>query len=210
MKKISIYSIASVIASTVVIGFMSFAANSSYKIGSEISDFSLKNTVSGKMVSLYGLPGASKGALVIFTCNHCPFAKKYEQRIIELDKKYASKGFPVLAISPNDPSIAPEDAPELLASRAKEKKYTFPYAYDESQEIAHKFGATKTPHAFLVVKENNKWILKYMGAIDDNTDDPAAVKNAYLANAVEAVLSGKPVTVTETKSIGCTIKWKQS
>jgi glutathione peroxidase-family protein len=203
--------ILTVIASAIVCGLLSFApAGSSYKIGDSVADFTIKNPMTGKPVSLYSLPGATKGAIVVFTCNHCPFAKKYEQRIIDLDKKYASKGFPVLAICPNDPSKAPEDAPNLLASRAKEKGYTFPYAFDGTQEVAKAFGAAKTPHAFLVSKEGGKWVLKYMGAIDDNTDEPQNVKNPYLSNAIDAVLSGKPVAVTETKSIGCTIKWKNS
>lgn len=200
-----------VIASAIVCGLLSFApAITAYRIGDPVADFTIKNTVTGKPVSLYSLPGATKGAIVVFTCNHCPVAKKYEQRIIDLDKKYASKGFPVLAISSNDPGIAPEDAPNLLASRAKEKGYTFPYAFDGTQDVAKAFGATKTPHAFLVSKEGGKWVLKYMGAVDDNTDEPQNVKTPYLANAVDAVLAGKSVAVTETKSIGCTIKWKNS
>jgi len=200
-----------VIATTIVFGLLSFTpASSSYKVGDSVADFTVKNTETGKPVSLYSLSGATKGAIVVFTCNHCPFAKKYEQRIIDLDKKYASQGFPVLAISSNDPSREPEDAPDNLAARAKEKKYSFPYAFDESQAVAKTFGATKTPQAYLVSKEGGKWVLKYIGAIDDNTDEPAKVKSAYLANAIDAVLAGKPVAVTETKAIGCTIKWKNS
>lgn len=200
-----------VIATAIVFGLLSFApAEKAYKVGDQVADFTLKNTVTGKPVSLYNLPGASKGVVVMFTCNHCPFAKKYEQRIIDLDKKYAAKGFPVLAISPNDPTIAPDDAPDLLAARAKEKNYSFPYAYDETQAVAKAFGAAKTPHAFLVVKENGKWVLKYMGGIDDNADEPENVKKPYLSNAIDAVLAGKAVEVTETKAIGCTIKWKNS
>jgi peroxiredoxin len=200
-----------VIATAIVCGLLSFTpASSAYKVGDTVADFTLKNTENGKPVSLYNLPGATKGVIVMFTCNHCPFAKKYEQRIMDLDKKYASKGFPVLAISPNDPIVAPEDAPDLLAARAKEKKYSFPYAFDETQAVAKTFGAAKTPHAFLVAKEGGKWVLKYMGGIDDNPDEPENVKTPYLSNAVDAVLAGKAVAVTEAKAIGCTIKWKKS
>jgi peroxiredoxin len=200
-----------VIATAIVCGLLSFApADKGYKVGDSVADFTVKNTVTGKPVSLYSLPGASKGVIVMFTCNHCPFAKKYEQRIMDLDKKYASKGFPVLAISSNDPSEAPEDAPNLLAARAKQNNYTFPYTYDESQAVAKAFGAAKTPHAFLVAKDGGKWVVKYIGAIDNNTDDPKAVTEPYLANAIDAVLAGKAVAVTETKAIGCTIKWKNS
>ena len=201
----------SILATAIVCGLLSFApAEKAYKVGDTVADFTLKNTVNGKPVSLYNLPGSTKGVVVMFTCNHCPFAKKYEQRIMDLDKKYASLGYPVLAISPNDPKIAPEDAPDLLAARAKEKNYSFPYAFDETQAIAKAFGAAKTPHAFLVVKENGKWVLKYMGGIDDNADEPESVKKPYLSNAIDAVIAGKPVEVTESKAIGCTIKWKQS
>jgi peroxiredoxin len=200
-----------VISTALVCGLLSFApTDKAYKVGDSVADFTLKNTETNKPLSLYNLPGATKGVIVMFTCNHCPFAKKYEQRIIDLDKKYASKGFPVLAISSNDPGAAPEDAPNLLAARAKEKNYSFPYAYDESQAVAKAFGATKTPHAFLVAKEGGKWVVKYIGAIDDNTDEPQNVKTPYLANAIDAVLAGKAVAVTETKAIGCTIKWKNS
>ena len=208
LKRSTVFTI---IATAIVFGLLSFApAEKAYKVGDSVADFTLKNTVTGKPVSLYNLPGASKGVIVMFTCNHCPFAKKYEQRIMDLDKKYAAKGFPVLAISPNDPTVAPDDAPDLLAARAKEMKYSFPYAFDETQAVAKAFGAAKTPHAFLVVKENGKWVLKYMGGIDDNADEPESVKKPYLSNAVDAVLAGKAVEVTESKAIGCTIKWKNS
>jgi peroxiredoxin len=212
MKKITTkHTLFTVIATAVVCGLLSFAPPSkSYKVGDSVGDFTVKNTVTGKPVSLYSLPGATKGAIVIFTCNHCPFAKKYEQRIIDIDKKYASKGFPVIAISSNDPSEVPEDAPNLLAARAKEKNYPFPYTYDESQNVAKAFGAMKTPHAFLVSKEGGKWVVKYIGAIDNNTDDAKAATEHYLASALDAVLAGKPVAVTETKAVGCTFKWKNS
>ena len=213
MKKIlNPKSVMTVMALTAVFALLSFRAaeKQSYKIGDTVADFSLKNSVDGKPVSMANYPTA-RGYVVIFTCNHCPFAKKYEQRIMELDKKYASQGFPVIAISPNDPSIAPEDSYAELGKRAKEKKYTFPYAFDESQKIAQVFGATKTPHAFVVSKEKGgKLVLKYMGAIDDNTDDAKAATKHYVADAIDALISGKAVAITETKSVGCGIKWKQS
>ncbi|MBS1623451.1 MAG: thioredoxin family protein [Bacteroidetes bacterium] len=188
---------------------MSFAPGKSYKIGDSVADFKLKNTENGKYVSMASFPNA-KGYIVVFTCNHCPFAKKYEQRIMDLDKKYASVGYPVIAISPNDPAVAPEDSYDELGKRAKEKGYTFPYTFDETQTVARAFGATKTPHVFLINKEGGKLILKYAGAIDDNTEDAAKVTKNYLADAIAEVMAGKAVTVTETKSVGCTIKWKQS
>jgi len=177
-----------------------------YKIGDEVKDFSLKN-VNGKMVSMNDYKDA-KGFIVVFTCNHCPFAKAYESRILLLDKKYAPKGFPVLAINPNDPNVVEEDSYSNMVALASEKKYTFPYLFDETQEIAHAYGATRTPHVFIVKKENGKNILKYIGAIDNNSEDAKSATQHYVEDAVDALLSGKPVTTTETKAIGCTIKWK--
>ena len=177
-----------------------------YKIGDEVKDFSLKN-VDGKMVSMSSYKEA-KGFIVVFTCNHCPYAKAYESRIMSLDKKYASKGFPVLAINPNDPNLVEEDSYTNMVARSKEKNYTFPYLFDETQDIAHAYGATRTPHVFLVKRENGKNILKYIGAIDNNTEDANNATQHFVEDAVEALLSGKPVTTTETKAIGCTIKWK--
>lgn len=198
------------IALTIVASLlMSFAFGKSYKIGDTVSDFKLKNTENGKYVSMASYP-AAKGFIIVFTCNHCPFSKKYEQRIMNLDKKYAALGYPVIAISANDPAVTPEDSYDELGKRAKEKGYTFPYAFDESQQVAQSFGATKTPHVFLVNKEGGKLILKYAGAIDDNTQDAAKVTKNYLADAIAEVMAGKAVTVSETKSVGCTIKWKQS
>ncbi|MCS6991703.1 MAG: thioredoxin family protein [Chitinophagales bacterium] len=185
---------------------MEAQTSSGYKIGDKVADFRLKN-VDGSMVSLYEQKEA-KGAIVIFTCNHCPYAKAYEQRIIELDKTYRPKGFPVLAINPNDPKRVPDDSFENMVKRAKEKKYTFPYLFDETQQVARTFGATRTPQVFLLRKSGEDWVVSYIGAIDDNTEDAGAVKNPYVINALEALLKGQEPPVRETKAVGCTIKWK--
>ena len=185
--------------------FSSFAAPP-YKVGDKVEDFKLKN-IDGKMVSLADFDQA-KGFIVIFTCNHCPYAKAYEQRILELDKKYASKGFPVIAINPNDPTKVPDDSFENMTKRAKEKGYSFPYLFDESQQVARKFGAARTPHVYVLSKKDKNLEVAYIGAIDDNTEDAGAVKNHYVEDAVNALLEGKAVPVSETKAIGCTIKWK--
>lgn len=181
---------------------------SGYTVGDEASDFSLKN-VDGKNVSLADYKDA-KGYIVIFTCNHCPYAKAYEQRIIDLDKKYSSQGYPVIAINPNDPSIQPEDSYEKMQEVAKAKGYTFPYLIDEGQEVYPKYGATKTPHVFLLNKENGKNIVKYIGAIDDNHEKPEEVKQKYIEIAIDALLAGKNIEQTKTVAIGCTIKDKRS
>jgi peroxiredoxin len=178
-----------------------------YKVGDEAKDFSLKN-IDGKMLSLKDLDKA-KGFIVVFTCNHCPFSKAYEDRIIGLDKKYAGKGYPVVAINPNDPNREPEDSYENMQVRAKEKGFTFPYLMDQTQDIATTYGAARTPHVFVLQKEKGKLLVKYIGAIDDNSDDASAVTKHYAEDAVDALLAGKTVATPETKAIGCGIKWKQ-
>lgn len=178
--------------------------SSGYKIGDAATDFELKN-VDGSMVSLSDYPDA-KGYIVIFTCNHCPYSKAYEDRIIALDQKYASQGYPVIAINPNDPEVNSEDSYELMIERAKEKEFTFPYLFDDGQEIYPQYGATKTPHVFVLQKENDQNIVRYIGAIDNNYENPDDVTAHYVANAVDALIAGQPIEVTETKAVGCSIK----
>lgn len=182
-------------------------SNNGYKIGDEATDFKLKN-IDGKFVSLSDYKTA-KGFLVIFTCNHCPYAIAYEDRIIALDKKYSKLGYPVIAINPNDPGVQPEDSFENMKIRAKEKGFTFPYLIDEGQKIYPLYGATKTPHVFLLNKENGKNIVKYIGTIDDNYADPNDVSQKYVEDAVDALLANKPITQPTTVAIGCTIKVKK-
>jgi len=175
-----------------------------YKIGDLATDFSLKN-IDDKMVSLSGYPDA-KGFIVIFTCNHCPYSVVYEDRIIALDKKYKSKGYPVIAINPNDPGISTDDSFDAMKVRAKDKKFTFPYLIDETQEIYPQYGATKTPHVYVLEKvaEGNR--VAYIGAIDDNSNEPELVTTCYVEDAIDALLKGEQPLVTETKAIGCSIK----
>lgn len=174
-----------------------------YKPGDKATDFKLKS-VDGKMYSLVDYKEA-KGFIVVFTCNHCPFAKKYEDRINELAKKYKPKGYILLAINPNDPEVQPDDSFELMKVRAKEKGFVFPYLFDEGQKIFPQYGATKTPHVFLLDKNR---IVKYIGAIDDNVDDANEVKVKYLENAIAALENGKTPSPEITKAIGCSIKFK--
>ncbi|HLP95785.1 MAG TPA: thioredoxin family protein [Saprospiraceae bacterium] len=175
-----------------------------YKVGDTAQDFSLVN-VKGKQVSLAGIKNA-KGYIVVFTCNHCPYAKAYERRIIDLHKKYAPMGFPVVAINSNDKDVQPQDSYDNMKKLAKKKKYPFNYVYDETQEIARAYGATRTPHVYVLDKDR---VVRYIGAIDDNSEDPAMAKEHYVANAVDALLSGKEIATKETKAIGCGIKWKK-
>jgi len=197
-------------------GFLLFAALMSmsfnlentgggYKIGDTAQDFNLKN-VKGKSVSLAGIKNA-KGYIVIFTCNHCPYSKAYEQRIIELHQKYAPLGFSVVAINSNDKDVQPADSFDNMKKLAKKKKYPFPYLYDETQEVAKAFGATRTPHVYVLDKDR---VVRYIGAIDDNSEDPEMAKEKYVGSAVDALLKGQDIAVKETKAIGCGIKWKKS
>ena len=188
------------------IGFASFAQNSAYKAGDKATDFNLEN-INGKKVSLAGYTNA-KGFIVIFTTNHCPYAVKYEDRINALNIKYEKEGYPVIAINSDDSVDNPGDSYSNMQLRAKEKGFTFPYLLDASQQTAKAYGATKTPLVYILQKTNNGLIVKYTGAIDDNTEDAAAVKQPYAALAVDALLAGKDVAITSTKAIGCTIKWK--
>ncbi len=176
-----------------------------YQIGDKAEDFSLKN-VDGKMVSLASIPNA-KGYIVVFTCNGCPYAQAYEQRIIDLHNKYAPQGYPVVAINPNDATAATADSYEKMQARAKSKKYPYVYLLDEKQEVYPKFGATRTPHVFVLDKDKT---VKYMGGIDDNADDASGVKVKYVENAIEAIKTSKTPDPTSTKAIGCSIKKKRT
>lgn len=175
-----------------------------YDIGDVVDDFSLKN-VDGKTVALADYEQV-KGIILTFTCNTCPYSIAYEDRIIALDKKYAGKGYPVIAINPNNPNTRPGDSFEAMQKRAKKQGYTFPYLVDEGQQVYPKFGATKTPHNYVLQKTEKGFVVKYIGAIDDSSRNPKAVKERYLEAAVDALLNDKPIEVKKTKAIGCSIK----
>ena len=173
-----------------------------YEVGDKATDFKLKN-VDGKMVSLADFKEA-KGFIVIFDCNTCPYSKAYNERIIDLNEKYAAKGFPVITINANDGS---GDSYEDMVRIANKKKYKFPYLYDETQAIAKTYGATNTPHVFVL---NQDLKVSYIGAIDDNARNAASATKKYVENAVDALLTGKSVPVTKTKAVGCGIKWRDA
>ncbi|MBF6639909.1 thioredoxin family protein [Flavobacterium sp. J49] len=175
-----------------------------YQPGDKAADFKLKS-VDGKMYSMADYKDA-KGFIVVFTCNTCPFAVKYEDRINDLAKKYKKQGYVLLAINPNDPAVQPADTYELMKEKAKDKKFAFPYLVDEGQQVYPQYGATKTPHVFLLDKN---LVVKYIGAIDDNSDDASAVKEKYLENAIAALEKGSEPSPSLTKAIGCSIKAKK-
>lgn len=180
-----------------------------YEVGDTVADFKLKNT-NGKMVALSDYKDA-KGVIVIFDCNTCPVSKAYNERIIALNEKYASKGFPVIAIQPNDPTITAGDSYEEMVKVANKKNYQFPYLFDgDTQVTTTAFGATNTPHTFVLKREGSAFKVAYIGAIDDNTKDAKAATKKYVEDAVDALLANKAVLATKTKAMGCTIKWKNS
>ncbi|WP_439128031.1 thioredoxin family protein [Polaribacter sp.] len=176
-----------------------------YKVGDTIENFTLKN-IDNKMVSLSDYSSA-KGFIIIFTCNTCPYSVANEDRIIALDKKYKTLGFPVIAINPNDPSVVPDDSFTAMQVRASEKGFTFPYLFDDGQKVYPKFGATKTPHVYIVTKKDMK--VRYIGAIDNSSRNPDKVTEKFAENALDALLAGKEIEKKETRAIGCTIKVKR-
>lgn len=178
-----------------------------YELGDAVSDFTLKS-VNGESITLSKY--AEKGAILIFDCNTCPYSQAYRERIQALDVKYASKGYPVIAINPNDPQKSPGDTFEAMKKYAKEHGYEHAYVQDADQSVAKAFGATNTPHVFVVKKESGKFILSYIGAIDNNSRDANAADKKYLEEAVDALLAGKEPETAKTKAIGCTIKWKDA
>jgi peroxiredoxin len=166
------------------------------EVRNKAPDFTLANA-DGNMVSLQSYTNA-KGYIVVFTCNNCPYAKAYQERLAGLHQKYAAKGFPVVAINTSD-------SKQDIIARSKEMNYPFAYLHDETQEVSRNYGATKTPHVYVLTKDKT---VAYIGAIDNNHKDAAKADKKYIEDAVDALLAGKTVKMTTTKAIGCTIKWK--
>lgn len=177
-----------------------------YNLGDAIGDFRLKS-VDGRTISLADYHN-QKGIILVFTSNHCPFAKAYENRLIALDRKFAAQGYPVLAIMPNDPLAYEEDSFDNMKSRAQSRAYSFPYVIDESQTTARVFGATRTPQFYVVKEAGGQFILEYTGSLDDNPQDETSVQRRYVDEAVTSLLAGRPVKSPITKPIGCAINWK--
>lgn len=179
-----------------------------YTVGSVVEDFRLKN-VDNKMVSPADFKSA-KGFIVVFTCNTCPVAKDYESRIVALNDEYASKGYPVIAINTNDPVASPGDSFAKMQERAKEKNFRFPYLVDSDQQLTKKFGAAHTPTVFILAKTNKGNVVEYTGAIDNDQDESNPSRSTFVKNAVDELISGKKPSVSKTKAVGCTVKWKKA
>ena len=177
-----------------------------YQIGDIVDDFSLKN-VDEQMLSLDEIPDAH-GIILIVSCNTCPWVQRYEQRIISLHEKFADKGYPVVAINPNDVNRSPGDSFEAMQARAKEMKFPFAYLYDESQEVAKAFGATYTPEVFVLEKTDQGLILQYHGAIDDSPRSADGVEEKFVEQAIKSLLSGKHIERPRAKGIGCSVKYR--
>ncbi|MEW6335949.1 MAG: thioredoxin family protein [Acidobacteriota bacterium] len=166
-------------------------------------DVKMKN-VNGQTLSLAGA-GGEKGTLVVFSCNHCPYVKAWEERITALGNEYLRKGIGVVAVNSNDAAEYPDDDLPAMQARARERGFEFPYVVDATSNVARAFGATKTPEAFLFDAAGR---LVYHGTIDDNAQDPAKVGKRYLRDALEDLLAGREVAVKETKALGCSIKFR--
>jgi peroxiredoxin len=201
MKKLSLLLV-------IVFAALGVSAQTGYIVGDKAMNIKLKD-INGSVISFDDFRSA-KGFIVVFTCNHCPFSVKYEDRINALAGKYNKESYQVIAVNPNDSIQYPEDSYTGMKKRAKDKGFVFPYLLDDTQVVAKTYGATKTPHVFLLQKEGNDYIVKYIGAIDDNTDNAAAVKVNYVDQAINELDAGKPVSVPTTKAIGCGIKWKKA
>ncbi len=174
------------------------------KPGSTLPDFNLPAT-DGKNYS-QDLLADKKALIIIFSCNHCPYVQAYEDRMKQIQEDYFSKGVAIVAINSNDDKEYPDDSFENMKKRAAEKHFNFPYLRDEDQRVAKAFDASHTPEIFLFDK-NRK--LAFHGKIDDNWQEPEKAKSKYLREALEELLEGKEISVPETFTIGCTIKWKK-
>ncbi len=183
-------------------------AGGGLKIGDKAPDFKLKG-VDGNTYSLADIKDANgktpKGYIVTFTCNTCPFAVMYEDRIIELHKKTSIMGYPVIAIQPNDPDLKPGDNYAAMQKRAKEKAFPFVYLFDEGQKVFPQYGASRTPEFYVLDKD---MVLRYTGALDDNAEDASAVKVNYVEMAIKYMENNQAPVPSTTKAIGCSIKVK--
>ncbi|MBI3619134.1 thioredoxin family protein [Candidatus Peregrinibacteria bacterium] len=176
--------------------------SSALSIGDAMPSFTLPS-VDDSMVDSATL--SADVLVVIFTCNHCPYAQAYEDRIVELAKKFQAKGVQFILVNSNDATNYPDDSFENMKLRAKEKGYFFPYCVDETQEVAKAYGALCTPHCFVFDHDRK---LRYKGRVDDNWKEPSGVKEHNLHDAIASLIEGKTPPTSEANAIGCSIKWK--
>ena len=174
-------------------------------LGTVAPDFHLLNTTTDKFLSLENAKG-EKGTLIMFICNHCPFVLHVNSELVKLAKDYSEHGIGFVAISSNDVVNYPQDSPELMKKQAAALGYSFPYLYDETQEVAKAYDATCTPDFFLF---NSELKLIYRGQLDNSRpsiDNPVTGKD--IRNAINAIIDGKEIDENQIPSMGCNIKWK--
>lgn len=195
MKRVVLVTLITVVAAVV-------ACAEELAVGANAPQFSLVNAVDGKTIAMKPDDGSLK--VVVFTCNQCPYAKAFEPRIIEVARKYESKGVRFYAIDPNDDQKFAEETLENMKARAVEKNYPFPYLKDGDSSIARAYGARVTPHVYVV---DGQGVIRYRGYVDDSAK-PEERKTTGLTNALNALIDGREVATAETRAFGCTIKWK--
>lgn len=205
MKKVLGFTVAILAAVALWVAATNVKELPGLKVGDKAPEIALKN-VDGKTVSFKDYKDA-KGFIVTFTCNVCPVAQAYEERIIELHNKFASKGYPVIAVMANDPQVSTGDSFDKMQARAKDKKYPFAYLFDEGQKFTLQYGATRTPEIYLVDKNLT---VRYTGAIDDNAYDASGAKTKYVENAIAALEKGQDPNPSFTKAVGCGVKFKKN
>ncbi len=184
---------------------MARTPSSMIELGTLAPDFTLKDTISDEMKSLKELK-SDRATVIMFICNHCPFVKHVQKGIVELANDYRKKGISFIAINSNDVESYPEDSPEKMKLVAEKLGYSFPYLYDETQDVARAYDAACTPDFFIFDKD-----LKcvYRGQMDGaRPENSVPVTGIDIRNALEAILAGKPVDENQIPSIGCNIKWK--
>ena len=183
---------------------MALTCSEGLPIGTPAPPFSLPGT-DGKTYTLDDFADA-KALVIVFTCNHCPYAKAAEDRLIRLQADYADRGVRIVAINPNDDRAYPEDSFDEMKKRAKEKGFNFPYLRDETQEVARAYDAACTPDPFVFGPDRK---LVYNGRIDDNWKDETRVTRHDLREVLDAVLEGREPRLPEVvPSMGCSIKWR--
>lgn len=188
-------------ACSLVFLFLSFTNDNLRESPAYVNDFSLKGIDHRLFTTKNKL---AKGYIVIFTCNHCPFAKLYTKRLNDLNRMYAKQGIPLIAINSMDSVLYEEETFALMQQRARKEGYQFAYLQDASQSVAKLFGANHTPQAFVIWKVNNQWVIRYNGAIDDNGQHPEKAV-PYIAQAVNQLIQGKQVALPKSASFGCRI-----
>jgi peroxiredoxin len=176
------------------------------KHGDRLIDFTLPAT-DGREYNAQMLLGEGTALVVVFTCNHCPYAQAWEGRINAVARDYAARGVKLVAINPNDARKYPGDDFEAMAARVQQNGLVFPYLRDTTQEVARAYGAERTPEVFVF---DSSGTLRYHGAPDDNYEDEQAVAHPYLRQALDAILENETIANVETPAVGCTIKWMAS